>query len=111
MWTRGARTVVYDPKCRGRSAHNPQPCLRERPSSVSDDPVARAHRDVEALRKIADLPSVIRADAPHAPEHALEVEHRRVLTTCAALHSQGWPPAVRSTESPRADTQACNQII
>ena len=30
--------------------------------------------DAEALRKIADLPFVIRADAPHAPEHALEVE-------------------------------------
>ena len=30
--------------------------------------------DLEALRKITDLPFVIRADAPHAPEHALEVE-------------------------------------
>jgi AmmeMemoRadiSam system protein B len=30
--------------------------------------------DVEALSEIADLQFVIRADAPHAPEHALEVE-------------------------------------
>ena len=44
MWTRGVRTVVYGPKRRARSAHNPQPCLCERPGSVSDDPVARARR-------------------------------------------------------------------
>jgi len=37
-------------------------------------PLGRVPNDVEALHKIADLPSVIRADAPHAPEHALEVE-------------------------------------
>jgi Memo-like protein len=39
-----------------------------------DTPLGRVPIDVEALRKIADMPFVIRADAPHAPEHALEVE-------------------------------------
>ena len=37
-------------------------------------PLGRVPIDREALGKIAALPSVIRADAPHAPEHALEVE-------------------------------------
>ncbi len=39
-----------------------------------ETPLGHAPIDVEALRKIADLPFVVRADAPHAPEHALEVE-------------------------------------
>jgi AmmeMemoRadiSam system protein B len=39
-----------------------------------ETPLGRVPIDVEALHKIADLPSVIRADAPHASEHALEVE-------------------------------------
>ena len=39
-----------------------------------DTPLGRVPMDVEALSKIADLQFVIRADAPHAPEHALEVE-------------------------------------
>jgi AmmeMemoRadiSam system protein B len=39
-----------------------------------ETPLGRVPIDVEALRQIADLPFVIRADAPHAPEHALEVE-------------------------------------
>ena len=39
-----------------------------------ETPLGRVPIDVEALRKIADLPFVIQADAPHAPEYALEVE-------------------------------------
>lgn len=39
-----------------------------------ETPLGRVPIDVEALRKIAELPFFIRADAPHAPEHALEVE-------------------------------------
>jgi MEMO1 family protein len=39
-----------------------------------ETPLGRVPIDVEALQKIADLPFVIQADAPHAPEHALEVE-------------------------------------
>ena len=39
-----------------------------------DTPLGRVPVDVGALSKIADLQFVIRADAPHAPEHALEVE-------------------------------------
>ena len=39
-----------------------------------DTPLGRVPMDVGALSKIADLQFVIRADAPHAPEHALEVE-------------------------------------
>jgi MEMO1 family protein len=39
-----------------------------------ESPLGRVPLDVEALDKTADLQFVIRADAPHAPEHALEVE-------------------------------------
>jgi MEMO1 family protein len=37
-------------------------------------PLGRVPVDQEALAAIADLPFVSEADAPHAPEHALEVE-------------------------------------
>src|SRR5262249_53723921 len=36
--------------------------------------LGRVPVDLEALRKIDDLQFVMRTDAPHAPEHALEVE-------------------------------------
>jgi AmmeMemoRadiSam system protein B len=39
-----------------------------------ETPLGRVPMDAEALNKIANLQFVIRADAPHAPEHALEVE-------------------------------------
>jgi AmmeMemoRadiSam system protein B len=39
-----------------------------------DTPLGRVPVDREALSAIADLPFVVTADAPHAPEHALEVE-------------------------------------
>ncbi len=39
-----------------------------------ETPLGGVPVNLEALSKIADLPFVIRADAPHAPEHALEVE-------------------------------------
>jgi MEMO1 family protein len=39
-----------------------------------ETPLGRVTVDVEALTTIADLQFVIRAEAPHAPEHALEVE-------------------------------------
>jgi len=39
-----------------------------------ETPLGDVPVDVEALSEIADLQFVIRADAPHAPEHALEVE-------------------------------------
>ena len=39
-----------------------------------ETPLGRVPVDAEALSGIADLPFVIRADAPHSPEHALEVE-------------------------------------
>ena len=37
-------------------------------------PLGRVPVDREALARVADLPCVVAADAPHAPEHALEVE-------------------------------------
>jgi MEMO1 family protein len=37
-------------------------------------PLGRVPVDVAALNQIAELPFVVRADAPHASEHALEVE-------------------------------------
>jgi AmmeMemoRadiSam system protein B len=39
-----------------------------------ETPLGRVPVDAKALSAIADLPFVIRTDAPHAPEHALEVE-------------------------------------
>jgi len=39
-----------------------------------ETPLGSVPVDAEALRAIADLPFVTPADAPHAPEHALEVE-------------------------------------
>jgi AmmeMemoRadiSam system protein B len=39
-----------------------------------ETPLGRVPVDLEALSTIADLPFVVRSDAPHAPEHALEVE-------------------------------------
>jgi MEMO1 family protein len=50
-----------------------------------ETPLGRVAIDVEALRKIADLPFVIRADAPHAPEHALEVELPFLQTVMASF--------------------------
>jgi MEMO1 family protein len=39
-----------------------------------ETPLGRVPVDQEALAAVADLPFVSEADAPHAPEHALEVE-------------------------------------
>src|SRR5262249_53682090 len=39
-----------------------------------ETPLGRVPVDLDALRKIDDLQFVTRIDAPHAPEHALEVE-------------------------------------
>jgi MEMO1 family protein len=39
-----------------------------------ETPLGYVRVDAEALSSIAELPFVIRTDAPHAPEHALEVE-------------------------------------
>jgi AmmeMemoRadiSam system protein B len=39
-----------------------------------ETPLGRVAVDLEALSAVADLQFVVRSDAPHAPEHALEVE-------------------------------------
>src|SRR5262249_38288518 len=39
-----------------------------------ETPLGRVPVDRDALSAIADLPFVVAADAPHAPEHSLEVE-------------------------------------
>lgn len=39
-----------------------------------ETPLGRVPVDCEALAALADLPFVVEADGPHAPEHALEVE-------------------------------------
>src|SRR5262245_3035837 len=39
-----------------------------------ETPLGRVSVDREALATVGELPGVIAADAPHAPEHALEVE-------------------------------------
>jgi AmmeMemoRadiSam system protein B len=43
-------------------------------SDAFETPLGRVTVDREALSAVADLQFVIRSDAPHAPEHALEVE-------------------------------------
>jgi MEMO1 family protein len=43
-------------------------------ASAFDTPLGRVPVDRAALAALADLPGVRAADAPHAPEHALEVE-------------------------------------
>jgi AmmeMemoRadiSam system protein B len=51
-------------------------------------PLGRVPVDQEALAALADLPFVSEADAPHAPEHALEVELpflQRVLVSFALV--------------------------
>jgi AmmeMemoRadiSam system protein B len=50
-----------------------------------ETPLGRVPVDVEALSAIADLQFVIRADAPHAPEHALEVELPFLQTLLASF--------------------------
>ena len=49
-----------------------------------ETPLGRVAIDLEALRKIL-LPFVIRADAPHAPEHALEVKLPFLQTVLASF--------------------------
>jgi AmmeMemoRadiSam system protein B len=43
-------------------------------SDAFETPLGHVPVDREALAAVADLSFVVRADAPHAPEHALEVE-------------------------------------
>jgi AmmeMemoRadiSam system protein B len=50
-----------------------------------ETPLGRVPVDVEALSTIADLQFVIRAEAPHAPEHALEVELPFLQTLLASF--------------------------
>ena len=49
-----------------------------------ETPLGRVPIDVEALRKIADLPFVIRADAPHAPEQLSAMPLQRTSPMCCA---------------------------
>ena len=50
-----------------------------------ETPLGRVPVDMEALSKIDDLELVIRTDAPHASEHALEVELPFLQTVLAIL--------------------------
>jgi len=50
-----------------------------------ETPLGRVPVDVDALRTIADLQCVTWADAPHAPEHALEVELPFLQTLLASF--------------------------
>jgi AmmeMemoRadiSam system protein B len=50
-----------------------------------ETPLGRMAVDLEALSTVADLQFVIRADAPHAPEHALEVELPFLQTLLASF--------------------------
>src|SRR5215468_5873995 len=50
-----------------------------------ETPLGRVPVDKSALSTIADLPFVVRSDAPHAPEHALEVELPFLQTLLASF--------------------------
>jgi MEMO1 family protein len=50
-----------------------------------ETPLGRVPVDVAALSAIADLQFIIRADSPHAPEHALEVELPFLQTLLASF--------------------------
>jgi AmmeMemoRadiSam system protein B len=50
-----------------------------------ETPLGRVLVDVEALSAISDLQFVVRADAPHVPEHALEVELPFLQTLLASF--------------------------
>ena len=62
-----------------------------------ESPLGRVAVDAEALSKIADLQFVIRADAPHGPEHALEVELPFLQTVLASF--QVVPLVVGDTDA------------
>jgi AmmeMemoRadiSam system protein B len=51
-----------------------------------ETPLGSAPVDLDALASLANLPFVIRADAPHAPEHALEVELPFLQTLLPSFH-------------------------
>jgi AmmeMemoRadiSam system protein B len=53
--------------------------------SAFETPLGRVAVDLEALSTVADLQFVSRADAPHAPEHALEVELPFLQTLLASF--------------------------
>jgi len=53
--------------------------------SAFETPLGRVDVDLEALSRVADLRFVTRADAPHAPEHALEVELPFLQTLLASF--------------------------
>ncbi len=50
-----------------------------------ETPLGRVAVDLESLSTVADLQFVIRADGPHAPEHALEVELPFLQTLLASF--------------------------
>jgi hypothetical protein len=70
-----------------------------------ETPLGRVPIDGEALRKIGDLRLVIRADAPHAPEHALEVELPFLQTL---LGSFQLVPLVVGDAAPRTSRMSCD---
>src|SRR5215470_8344009 len=52
-----------------------------------ETPLGRVPVDTSALSKVSDLPFVVRIDAPHAPEHALEVELPFLQTLLASFRA------------------------
>ncbi len=58
----------------GRLITYPCAALPPRRSMNFETPLGHVSIDASALAKVVNLPFVVRSDAPHAPEHALEVE-------------------------------------
>ena len=70
-------------------------------------PLGRVPVDAEGLRGIADLLFLTYADAPHAPEHALEVELPFLQTTLAAFEVS---PLVVGDASPSDVAQVLSRL-
>ena len=70
-------------------------------------PLGRVPVDRDALAMLADVPFVKRADAPHAPEHALEVE---LPFLQALLRSFTVAPLVVGEASPQETAEALRQL-
>jgi len=72
-----------------------------------ETPLGRVSVDREALATVGELPGVIAADAPHAPEHALEVELPFLQTVLGAF---SLVPLLVGDATPDAGAQALDPL-
>jgi MEMO1 family protein len=72
-----------------------------------ETPLGRVPVDIKALKKIVELPFVVHSDAPHAPEHALEVELPFLQATLPFFE---LVPLVVGDASPQQVAQALHEL-